>query len=87
MRFKSRKTRKKVDFEPEEIEATVGGGGWGRITTAAGLVKRVKGEPESAALIWRLRAETTMSLKWLAAEWHLGSWTQVSMLLGQKKYQ
>jgi len=32
-----------------------------------------------------LPAETTRSGKGIAAEWHLGSWTHVSKLLGQKK--
>jgi len=31
----------------------------------------------------RLRRETTVSLKWIANELHMGSWTYVSNLLGQ----
>jgi hypothetical protein len=38
-----------------------------------------------AALDRRWWAETTRSGKWIAAEWHLGSWAHVSKLLGQKK--
>ena len=30
----------------------------------------------------RLRAETTMSLKWIAEQMHRGSWTCVSNLVG-----
>jgi hypothetical protein len=36
------------------------------------------------ALGRRWWAETTRSWKWMAAEWHLGSWTHVSKRLGQK---
>ena len=70
------------DFEHEETE---GGEGRGEITTAAGLAKWREGDPERAALVRRLPAETTRSGKWIAAEWHLGSWPHVSKLLGQKK--
>jgi len=35
----------------------------------------------------RLRAETTMSLKWIAGELHMGSWTYVSNLLSQKAHK
>jgi hypothetical protein len=37
-----------------------------------------------AALVRGLPAETTRSWKGMAAEWHLGRWTHVSKLLGQK---
>ena len=50
-----------------------------------GLAKGGKGDPERAALVRGLPAETTRSGKWMAAEWHLGSWSHVSKLLGQKK--
>ena len=33
----------------------------------------------------RLRQETTMSLKWIAARLHMGSWTYVSNLLNEKR--
>jgi len=38
-----------------------------------------------AALVQGLPAETTRSWKWMAAEWHLGSWTHISKLSGQEK--
>ena len=50
---------------------------------AAEVAKRRKGDPEKVALARRLRAETTMTLKWIANELHMGSWTYVSNLLGQ----
>ena len=58
------------DFEHEETE---GGEGRGEITTAAGLAKWREGDPERAALVRRLPAETTMSWKRIAAELLLGS--------------
>ena len=33
----------------------------------------------------RLRAETTMTLKWIAQELHMGAWTHVSKLLSQRR--
>jgi REP element-mobilizing transposase RayT len=54
---------------------------------AAELAKRRKGDAEKVALARRLRAETTMSLKWIAGELHMGSWTYVSNLLSQKAHK
>jgi len=53
--------------------------GW----SGAELAQRRKGDPEKVALARRLGAETTMSLKWIASELRMGSWTYVSNLLGQ----
>ena len=50
---------------------------------AAEVAKRRKGDPAKVALARRVRAETTMTLKWIANELHMGSWTYVSSLLGQ----
>jgi len=47
------------------------------------VAKRRKGDPEKVALARSLRAETTMTLKWIANELYMGSWTYVSNLLGQ----
>jgi hypothetical protein len=44
-----------------------------------------KGDAERAGLARGLPAETTRSGKGIAAEGHLGSWTHVSKLVGQKK--
>jgi REP element-mobilizing transposase RayT len=54
---------------------------------AAELAKRRQGDAEKVALARRLRAETTMSLKWIAGELHMGSWTYVSNLLSQKAHK
>lgn len=43
-----------------------------------------KGDKSKVALARRLRAETTMSLKWIAQRLHMGSWTCVSNLLREK---
>ncbi len=40
-----------------------------------------KGHPVKVALARRLRKDTTMSLKWIAARLHMGSWTYVSNLV------
>ena len=55
--------------------------------TAPFMTKRRKGDAEKVALARRLRAETTMSLKWIAGELHMGSWTYVSNLLSQKAHK
>jgi hypothetical protein len=44
-----------------------------------------KGDGRKVSLAARLRRETTMSLKWIANELHMGSWTYVSNLLNQTK--
>ena len=46
---------------------------------------RPKGDKGKVRLARRLRKETTMSLKWIARELNMGSWTYVSNLLGAKK--
>ena len=49
------------------------------------LLVRPKGDKGKVRLARRLRKETTMSLKWIARELKMGSWTYVSNLLGAKK--
>jgi len=50
------------------------------------LRSRPKGDKAKVKLARRLRKETTMSLKWIARELKMGSWTYVSNLLrGGKK--
>lgn len=55
--------------------------GW----TADDLKLRRKGDPGKIRIAWRLRAETTMTLKWIAAELQMGAWTHVSNLLSQRR--
>ena len=50
-----------------------------------GLRARPKGHGGKVRVARRLRQETTMSLKWIAARLHLGSWTYVSNLLNEKR--
>jgi hypothetical protein len=51
------------------------------------LGARAKGDKEKVAVAVRLRRETTMTLKWVAKRWVMGSWSNVSNLLAaaQKK--
>jgi len=55
--------------------------GW----TEAELARRRKGDPEKIQLAWRLRRESTMTLKWIAQRLKLGVWTHVSNCLAQKR--
>lgn len=60
------------------------GGGCGKTGwPVAELAKGRKGDPEKVALARRSLAETTMSLRWIASELRMGSWTCGSNLLSQ----
>jgi REP element-mobilizing transposase RayT len=54
--------------------------GW----TKADLTRRPKGAKEKIAVAQRLRTETTMTLKWIASRLEMGTWTNVSNLLGAR---
>jgi hypothetical protein len=49
------------------------------------LSHRRKGDQGKVQLARRLRAETTMSLRWIADRLQMGSWTYVSNLLREKQ--
>jgi putative transposase len=49
------------------------------------LARRRKGDRHKVALARRLRAETTMSLAWIAERLQMGSWSYVSILLRTTK--
>ena len=49
------------------------------------LRARPKGHRGKVPVARRLRQETTMSLKWIAARLQMGSWTYVSNLLNEKR--
>jgi hypothetical protein len=51
----------------------------------ADLDRRRKGDPGKVAMAWRLRHETTMSLKWIARRLKMGTWTYVSNCLVQQR--
>ncbi len=53
--------------------------GW----TGAELTRRAKGDVRKIRIARRLRMETAVTLKWIAAELHMGMWTHVSNLLAQ----
>jgi len=53
----------------------------------AELSRRRKGDPEKVQIASRLRAHTTMTLKWIARRLNMGAWTYVSNCLVQKRRQ
>ncbi|MCG3148107.1 MAG: hypothetical protein PCFJNLEI_01549 [Verrucomicrobiae bacterium] len=55
--------------------------GW----SEAELKRRAKGDAQKVQIARRLRAETTMSLKWIAARLQMDVWTHVSDRLSQAK--
>jgi hypothetical protein len=62
------------------VKVGVGALGW----TEKELSRRAKGDKEKVALARRLRAETTMTLRWIASRLHMGTWTYVSNLLHEQ---
>jgi REP element-mobilizing transposase RayT len=64
------------------VTAELGRMGW----TKEELRRRRKGDKGKVRLAARLRKETSMSLKWIAQELEMGSWTYVSnLLIAQRK--
>jgi len=55
--------------------------GW----TAEDLKRRRKGDAKKVRIAQRLRAETAMTLKWIAGELQMGTWTHVSNLLSRQR--
>ena len=51
------------------------------------LPRRRKGDPAKLTIAWRLRQETTMTLKWIAERLHMGRWTYLSNCLLEKRKQ
>ena len=49
------------------------------------LAEEAKCHPAKVRLAMTLRAETTMTLKWIAARLHMGTWTNVSTLLSSQR--
>jgi len=49
--------------------------------TETELTQRRKGDPVKVEIAWRLREETTMTLKWIAQQLQMGNWTHVSNCL------
>jgi putative transposase len=71
----------RLETEVERAQGIVRAGlrrlGW----TEADLAKRRKGDPEKVNLALRLRAETAVTLKWIAEHLQMGSWTYLNNLL------
>lgn len=55
--------------------------GW----TAETLPRQAKGDPQKIRIAQRLRAETVVTLKWIARELHMGTWTHVANRLQHAK--
>ena len=63
------------------VQAELRRRGW----TEEELKRRRKGDAEKVAIAWRLRQETTMTLKWIAQRLKMGAWTHVSNCLAAKR--
>ena len=57
--------------------------GW----TGAELAGRAKGDARKIRIARRLRAETAVTLKWIAMELHMGTWTHVANRLSDNSEQ
>ena len=55
--------------------------GW----TEEDLKRGRKGDAKKVRIAQRLRADTTMTLKWIAEELQMGAWTHVSNLLSRQR--
>jgi len=55
--------------------------------TESELSRRPKGDAQKVAMAWRLRRETTMTLKCIAKRLRMGAWTSVSNALVQRRRQ
>ena len=53
--------------------------------SATDLKKRPKGDPRKVRIAARLRQETTMTLKWIAGQLHMGVGTHASNLLSRHR--
>jgi hypothetical protein len=49
------------------------------------LGRRLKGDVNKGRMAARLRAETTMTLKWIAERLSMGTWTNVANCLAKAK--
>ena len=63
------------------VQAELSRRGW----REAELGQRRKGDPDKIEIAWRLRQETTMTLKWIAQRLQMGTWTHVSNCLVQSR--
>ena len=53
--------------------------------TESQLTSRRKGDAGKVQIAWRLRRETTMTLRWIAHRLQMGTWTYVANCLAQKR--
>jgi hypothetical protein len=75
--------RERSETDEQKAEALISARlkklGWGKREFSA----RRKSDLVKVALAREMRAQTTMSLKWIARRLEMGSWTHVSNLLRQ----
>ena len=55
------------------------------LSMEAELKRQGKGGREKVEIAWRLRQQTTMTLKWIAQRLRMGTWTHVSNCLTQRR--
>ena len=53
--------------------------------TESQLTSRRKGDAGKVQIAWRLRRETTMTLRWIAHRLQMGTWTYVANCLGRSE--
>ena len=70
------KARRILNEEPDKL-------GW----TGAELEGRAKGDARKIRIAQRLRDETAITLKWIAKELHMGTWTHVANRLSNNSKQ
>ena len=70
------KARRILNEEPDKL-------GW----TDAELAARAKGDARKIGIAKRLRDETAITLKWIAKELHMGTWTHVANRLSNHSKQ
>lgn len=65
----------------EIVREALGRRGW----RESDLEKRPKGDPEKIKLAVRLRAQTPVTIKWIARRLRMGAWTHVNFLLYRER--
>lgn len=81
---KSHRAVERSEAEEEKAQRIVHAGLAERDWGDEELRRLRKSDPDKVAIARQLRAETAVSLKWIAARLHMGSWTHVSNLLQGK---
>jgi hypothetical protein len=75
----------RVNFDEEHAEDMVQKGLWRLGWRESDLEAKPKGDPEKLKLAVRLRAETTVTVKWIAQRLRMGTWTYLDSLLYRQR--